>query len=697
MPPTRFGRFLAFAVPLEWRVDFKGKIIQGQKFSATRRERGRLAARAAIFAAVLGVSGVSNAGFVNAEDYFDLTPEQLVSAVVVSASKKAQPVAQAPAAVYVITQEDLTRSGVMSIPDALRMAPGIDVAQGDSNSWAINIRGFNKGLANQLLVMIDGRTLYNPLFAGTYWELQNFPIEDIERIEVIRGPGGTLWGANAVNGVINIITKKAQDTQGNLLSAAAGNYIHDRVLGQNGGKAGEDTYYRVYGQHFNDGAFNAAQGDGDAGDAWGDSRAGFRVDKGDQLTVSGDVYTNSTSQLVSVPQFTAPFATLQQDDVDSSGANLLAQWHRKFADGSSLVLRSYIDHTLRDQIVLRDEEDLFDMDAQYNLPMHGPHEFTVGGGYRLTHDIIGNTPTLSIDPSVSTVNLFNAFAEDKIALVPDRWYLTLGSKVEYSNIDTNLQFQPNARLQWFPDARQTVWASVSRALRTASPLETQLDLNAGMFPGPIEFELKANPNFQPERLIAYELGYRNRITPDLSVDIAAFYNNYNGLAAQELRSFGLVFTPVPRFVLATDQANLMAAETQGVEMAAEWHVNKNWKLTGSYSLLEMFLHLDNDFTNQQAEEDESPHHQFNLRSYWNINRDWTLDTSVYYVDRLNAFDVPAYVRLDMNLGWQIQSGVRFNLVGQNLIDGSHREFNNATDLNAAEAPRSVFGKITWQF
>jgi iron complex outermembrane recepter protein len=655
--------------------------------------------RAVFFTTCLTLS-LSSPSKARTDDYFDLSPEQLISAEVISVSKKAEPVAQAPAAIYVITHEDISRTGVTSIPDALRMAPGVDVAQGDSNSWAINIRGFNKGLANQLLVMVDGRTLYNPLFAGTYWELQNMPLEDIERIEVIRGPGGTLWGANAVNGVINIITKKAQDTQGKLVSVAAGNYVRDFGLGQIGGKINDNSWYRAYIQHFNNGSFKNPDGD-DAGDAWHDNRAGFRIDWGDKLTVSGDAYTNRSGQLVSVPQFTPPYAMINEDNMESQGANLLAHWKNKFGDGSLLALQAYADYTARDQLILRDEREIFDFNGQYNFPVRGRNEIIVGGGYRMTHDNLGNTRTLTLRPSRNTDSLFNVFAQDKIALVPDHWYLTLGSKAEYRS-DIGLEFEPNARLQWFPDDHQAIWAAVSRALRTPSPIETDINLNAGVFPPgilPLEFNLAANPHFDSERLIAYELGYRNQITSDLAMDVAAFYNNYNGLAAQQFQGLSLVNNGVdpPYFLFQTNQANLMAAETHGIEIAAEWSVSKSWKLTGSYSFQEMFIHLDNDFTNQQAQEMQSPRHQANLRSYWNINKDWVLNTSVNYVSRLSAFDVPAYIRLDMNLGWHVAPRVKFNLIGQNLLQGYHREFGNGTDLNASEVPRSVFGKVTWEF
>jgi iron complex outermembrane receptor protein len=644
--------------------------------------------------------------FAAADDYLDLSLEQLLSAKVVSATKTLETVAQTPAAVYVITSEDIARSGVTSIADALRMAPGVDVAQSSTGTWEINIRGFNKSLADQLLVMIDGRTIYNPLFAGTYWELQNLPLEDIARIEVIRGPGGTLWSANAVNGVINVITKKAQDTQGHLIQAAGGTFQQDLALGQVGAKTSDGSYYRVYAQHLNDGPMRATDG-GDAVNSLRDSRTGFRYDQDDNLTVSGDAYVNTTDQLTSVPQVTAPYATTQDDAHASQGANLLAHWKKNYDDGAQFSLQSYVDYTSRDQVTLKDQEDIFDVDAQYNMRAVGPNQFIVGGGYRLTHENIGDTPTLAINPSVNNWNLYNVFAQDKIALVPDRWFLTLGSKLEHNDY-TGFEVEPNARLQWFPDNKQTVWTAVSRAVRTPSPLESNLNLNALVFPPhtgglnsalPFEYNLIANPSFHSENVVAYEAGYRNKITPTVSTDVAAFANDYTGLAAQQL--VGVATAPAggpPQYgLLQTEQANLMTAETYGTEVAADWNVLPTWRLSGSASFLEMYLHLNNDFTNQQAEEGESPQQQYNVRSYWNINDKWSFDTAAYYVGKLPAFDIPAYVRVDANLGWNVEPGIQLNFVGQNLLQATHIEYGNTTDLDAAEVPRSFYAKVTCKF
>jgi len=646
-----------------------------------------------------------------AEDVFDLSLEQLLNAEVVSVSKTKQTVEQSPAAVYVITAEDITRSGVTSIPDALRMAPGVDVAQQDNGTWDINIRGFNTGLANQLLVMVDGRTIYNPLFAGTYWELQNLPLEDIDRIEVIRGPGGTLWGANAMNGVINIITKKAQDTQGKLIRAAAGNSLQDSVLGQQGAKTADDAYYRVYAQHENDGPLHDPEG-GEAFGSLRDSRTGFRYDHGDNLTVSGDAYVNTTDQLVSVPQFTAPWASVLNDEHDSQGANLLAHWKKNYDDGAQFSIQSYVDHTYRNQVVLSDEEDILDFDMQYNARQIGPHEIITGGGYRLTHSVAGNTSTLSIDPAVDNRSLFNSFVQDKIALVPDRWFLTLGSKVEHNEF-TGFEIEPNARLQWFPDSQQTLWTAVSRAVSTPNPLESDLDSNAKVFApnslpapfhvnAPIEYNLVANRDFESEQLVAYEAGYRNKLTPTVSVDIAAFDNFYTRVAGQQsagpgTAGFGVVLSPVIYGQLKTELANLMSGQTYGAEMATDWNVNSNWKLSAGVTWLEMSLQPGIGDIGPQYSAGQSPNYQANLRSYWNINKDWSFDTSAYYVDRLVAYNDPAYIRVDANLGWKIEPGIQLNLVGQNLMQADHMEYGNTTDLNAAEIPRSYYAKITCKF
>jgi iron complex outermembrane receptor protein len=645
-----------------------------------------------------------------ATDYLGLTPEQLLGAEVMSASKRAEPVATTPAAVTVITQEDIARSGVTSIADALRMAPGVEVAQQDANTWAISIRGFNNASANKLLVMIDGRTVYNPLFAGTYWELQDMPLEDIERIEVIRGPGGALWGANAVNGVINVITKNAKDTQGALVKAGAGSHEKGFAAGRYGGSSESGVYYRAYAKTADYGSFNRASG-GDAHDEWQSRRSGFRVDwdkdSRNQLTFHGDIYHVESGQLNQSFSLSAPYSLTMPEMIESKGANILGLWKHENADASSFSLQSYVDYTERNQVLIADKRVIYDLEAQYNLKPLGRHEVIAGASYRLVDDELGSSALIAFNPANTSNNIFGVFAQDKITLSPDTWFLTLGSKLEHNDY-TGFEFQPNARLEWLPGRDQAVWAAVSRAVRTPSRVERDLNItNLVVPPGalfganPTEVTLTANKGFQAEELLAYDLGYRTKITPDVALDTAAFINDYKNLSSFAAGTFAAGINngvdPIHN-VLPLIEVNGMTAEAYGAEAAATWEARKDWKLSASYTFLDLFLHAAPVFgLNQDTPEHQSPMHQAGLRSSWNISDRWTLDTSLYYVGALSAFDVPAYLRADANLGWQANDRIRLNLVGQNLLHAEHREFQSTTAVNAARIPRSVYGKITCQF
>jgi iron complex outermembrane receptor protein len=647
-----------------------------------------------------------------AESYFDLSPEQLLNAEVISASKKQETVAEAPAAVYVITQEDIARSGMTSVPELLRMAPGVEVARSDSNTWAISIRGFNQPMADKILVMIDGRTVYNPLVAGTYWEAQDVPLEDIERIEVIRGPGGALWGANAVNGVINIITKNAAQMQGNLVSGGGGNYEKNFLTARHGGTLGENNaFYSVYAKETDRGTFDQVEGAAEPHDAWQDYRSGFRMDWGnaasaDTMSMHGDIYHVTSDQYNDTYSLTSPFSTIVPETVASNGSNFMEDWHHRFNDGSSFKIQSYIDYTERRQLLFQDRRATFDLDGQYNLKQMGAHELIIGGDYRVLTDDIGGSPQISFDPQQRTDIVPSVFVQDKITLQPEHWFLTLGSKLE-RNQYTGFEIQPDARLEWMPDTKQTVWTSVSRAVRTPDRIERDLDITNVVVgpnvlaPGfPAELVLTENKSFGAEDLIAYEAGYRRQITKDFSADLSVFANDYTNL--QSLTVGTPFFVPAGidpgHFVFPVTAVNQMTGETYGAELAANWKVRPDWKLSAGYTRLDMYLHAPLAAgTNQETEEGQSPKNQLNLRSYWNVNEAWTFDTAAYYVGRLEQGQVPAYVRVDANLGWNINQGLRFNLVGQNLLDGAHREFGSISDLNSSQVPRSVFGKLTWQF
>lgn len=628
-------------------------------------------------------------------DYFDLTLEQLLNAEVLSASKKSEPVADAPAAIYVVTSEDIQRSGVTNIPDALRMVPGMQVAQVDSNSWAISIRGFNSVFANKLLVLIDGRTVYNPVFGGVFWEANDLMLEDIERIEIIRGPGGTLWGANAVNGVINILTKHTRDTQGSVASALYGDEEQGTFNVRQGGTFGHAGSYRVYAKGFQRDSSQKPTG-GDTYDEWDGFRTGFRADWDDQFTLQGDAYRTNAQQLRPHFSFIAPFAPIEEQTIVYEGVNILGRWTDKRDDGSQLSVQSYIDWAQRDEpINFIDNRIIYDLETQYNFALLGAHEIITGAGLRfLTDDQEGDNNT-SFSPQKRRNNIYSAFVQDKITLAPDTWFLTLGSKFEHNEF-SGYETQPNVRLQWHLNQTQTLWSSISRAVRTPTPLEEDITTTLAKTNN-ARIAFVPNDEFKSEKLTAYELGYRNQLTSSLSLDLAIFYNDYDYLQTTTVQTFVPVINGIdpPHLLVPIKFTNNMTGKSDGAEIAFNWSVSEDLKIAANYSYLH--ITLDALVPTQEGGESLYPRHQTGTKIFWNINDDWTLDTSVTYVDKLPAGNVDSYIRLDINLGGQISNNLRFNLVGQNLTESQHREMGGATTLNAGEVERSIFGKLTWQF
>ncbi|HYD18853.1 MAG TPA: TonB-dependent receptor [Patescibacteria group bacterium] len=651
-----------------------------------------LFAAAAILALCVSVPAIAGA----ADSYFDLPPEELLNARVTSASRRAESLFESPNAVYVITHDDIERAGVTTIPDALRMAPGVNVAQLDGNSWAVNIRGLNGLVSNKLLVLIDGRTVYNPAFAGVFWETVDLPLDDIEHIEVVRGPGGTVWGANAVNGVINIITRNAADTQGTAVQAMAGNRERGIENLRQGGQLPDNGFYRVYARAM-DQSESPAPGGGDANDEWKRLRTGFRADW-DGMTVQGDAYRINTDQFSFVPNFTGPaFGTVFSTQFHYEGANILGRWERDLS-GGQLMLQSYLDYVGRSGgATISDRHLTYDLEAVYNLNARGRHEWTTGAGYRLVTSNETNIPGSVVSPDSRIDHLFSLFAQDKIRFF-DTLSLTLGTKVEHNDY-SGLEVQPNAKLQWLPSEEQTVWAAVSRAVRTPTQIEQNVSTVAGNGAG-TQNGLVPNPGFDSETLIAYELGYRRRITPNLSVDTTAFIHDYDNLAVVNSGTPFIVNNGVDPPFLFTPFffANGGAAQTGGIEVAAEWQPRSDLSFNASYSYLDVQMHANTNVPGQEAlTEGQTPHHQLSLRTHWQATDQLSLDGTVHHVSDLAANAVLDYTRLDLNLGYQLSDGVKFNLVGQNLLDDQHREFGSAAGLNAAEVPRSVFGRVTCKF
>jgi iron complex outermembrane receptor protein len=596
--------------------------------------------------------------------------DDLMNVEITSVSKKEEKLTEAPAAVYVLTQEDIHRSGATSIPEALRLVPGLDVARIDAHTWAISSRGFNSEFADKLLVLIDGRSVYTPLFSGVFWDVQSPMLEDVDRIEVIRGPGATMWGANAVNGVINIITKSAKDTQGWLLSGGGGN--QDRGFGEfrYGGSHGDDLYYRLYGTYF-DHADSEKLGGGNGRDGWQQGRGGFRMDwqpsRDNLLTVQGDAYDGTEGQVESVSTNTPPYTQQLTRDTDISGGDVLGRWTHTLANGSEIKLQTYYDKTVRDMTIVGDNLDTFDVDLQYDRQIGSRQEVIAGLGYRLEDETIRNSSTVHTDRQ-----LFSGFIQDEVTLIPERLKLTLGTKLEHNDF-TGFEVEPSGRVSWTPTVHQTVWAAVSRAVRTPSDSE-------------------GNKAFGSEDLLAYELGYRVRPCERVSLDFATFYNDYSKLATTTTGTPG----------------NDSSAQTYGLEAAGNWQMLDWWRWQATYTDLHVQLHVDDAATTRpEIDPGGSPQQQFSVRSVMDLPHQVQFDATLRYVDRVTittvtststtVLPVPQYFSLDLRLAWKPRKNLEFSVVGQDLLDSEHLEFAPSFQSQTTEVGRSIYGKITWTF
>ena len=587
------------------------------------------------------------------------------------------------------------------------MAPGVQVAQITANTWAISIRGFNAEFANELLVMVDGRSIYNSFYGGVFWDMHDVMLQDVERIEIIRGPGGTLWGANAVNGIINIITKNAADTQGGLLTGGGGSEEQGFGAFRYGGKIDENTFFRIYSKYFNRDDSRELHTN-ERSDEWSVQQGGFRIDsktsQNDDLTLQGDVFKGRIGQSSYAGSLTLPFYTTFNEEVRISGGNILGRWHHTFSDSSDMILQSYYDRSDRREALFHETTNTFDFDFQHGFRLADRHHIVWGLGYRFVTDEVNGSLTISLDPQVRDMHLYSSFLQDEITLVEDKLKLILGTKFEYNEF-TGFEYQPSGRLLWTPDENQTFWASVSRAVRTPSRYDRDATLWMGAIPGsippdfdPIVMRLLGDGEFHSEQVIAYELGYRVRPTRELVVDFAAFFNTYDDLASLQLGQFstGPDYLVMP-FVLD----NKLDGETYGAELYAAWNVTEKWRLKAGYTFLQMQLHADNassDTTTAPKQEGESPHNQFHVGSYLDLPGNLELDVSLNYVDNLGSTGIPHYLRCDARLGWHITENLEFSLVGQELFDSRHPETISTRGRTLPmESQRRVFAQLTLRF
>lgn len=634
----------------------------------------------------------------------DMDINQLMQ-IQVSILGQPQSVSQTPAAVSVVTQDDIKRTGAQNIPEALRYVPGLDVAQVDSSQWAVTARGFNDIFADKLLVMQDGRSIYTPLFSGVFWDVQGTMMEDIDRIEVVRGPGATLWGANAMNGVIDIVTKNAEDTQGLLASAGGGNVNPAHVAVRYGGAINSNAFYRVYGTYDDYSANQLMNGDS-ANDAWQVARGGFRTDwnpgSANTFTFQGDGYMNWMNYVFGFYDPTSPtYSTPIQNAATEDGGNVLGRWTHEFSDTDNFKLQAYYDYSAEDLAVFNEQRNTFDLDFHDQIAVGNRNMLNWGAGYRITADTEKDNPMIQFNPLSENVNLYSAFLQDEIALLPDTLSLTFGSKFEHNDY-TGFEFEPGGRLLWTPTKRQTVWASISRAVRTPSRVEESITLNesqrvpvGGGNYAYVPMTIEGNTSFQSEELIAYEAGYRAEPLKQLSLDFAAFYNDY-----QHIRSEQPTADPTAYYL-----ANDLYGDSYGVEATATWQALSWWRLQPNYTFLVMDMQTrtenpaDDGLIGQI--EGSSPRHQFTIRSSMDFPRGVTFDTDLRYVDSLQSFQIDSYFELDARLAWQINKNWEVALVGQNLLHSEHPEFGptyvNTENGRITDIPRSVFLKVTYKF
>lgn len=653
------------------------------------------------------LSGLPAYGEVGKEPFqeptlLDLSLEELMQVTVTSVSKKAQRLDQTAAAVFVINADDIQRSGATSIPEALRLAPGVQVAAIGQNKWSVSIRGFNTRFANKLLVLVDGRAIYSPAFSGVFWEYNDIPLDIVERIEVIRGPGGSIWGANAVNGIINIITRSAEETQGGQISVAAGSELNNSTLARYGWALDEETYLRLNAQVKSaDGGHAAAGGEGP--DTWDSKQAGFRLDatRGeDSFSLQGNVSDYQAGDRITAFTAAPPYATPLSTKGDGNTAHLLGRWERQ-TDTGAHSLQAYVDHSDYDIGVFRYKNNTLDLEYQRQFTVDA-HDLVWGLGYRISHDQTYDTPHVFMADTSQTFSLYSAFVQDEITLVPERWRLTLGSRFEHNGF-TGFEVQPNIRLLWTPNERDGLWAAISRNVRTPSRGETSSTafVSPPTLLSPIPLATVGDTNMDSEKLKALDLGWRRQWSPTLTSEVAAFYYRHSELRGVVPTAGPLFYGVFPYQPLLL--SNTLGSESYGLEASMDWLPLPNWRLQANTSL----FHIAERDLLPGATGDEfigaTPSHMISLRSSLDITPKLQWDAWLRHVGKLpggsKGFDtVPAYTTLDMRLAWKPRRDLSISLVGQNLLDASHPE-NVMTNIlsTPVEIERSLYVKVDWKF
>jgi iron complex outermembrane recepter protein len=643
-------------------------------------------------------------------DFTQFSLEELKNVKISSASKRPERLSEVPAAVYVITQEDIRRSGATSIPELLRMVPGVQVARISATEWAVNIRGLNELFSNKLLVLIDGRSIYTHVFSGVFWDIRDTVLEDIERIEVIRGPGASIWGSNAVNGVINIITKSARNTRGGELTALAGTEEGIGTL-RYGDVVGSDAFYRVYAKYFVRGKLfeeeRDIQNDPSKSD-WHSGRAGFRMDwrphEGpNTYTFEGggfySQYDNELDRIVLTP----PYFVEEEDTARAGGGHFLSRWTHRISSTSSTALQFFYDYLNKDFDGGNVRTHTADLEFQHHFRVMERNDLIWGLNWRFISDRFDESIDISTDPASEDYHLFSAFLQDRIQVFPDRFSLILGAKFEHNEY-TGLDVQPSARFLWTPRERHTFWGAISRAVRVPSRIEHDGVISGFVFPPqdsgfdrPVILQLRGESGLEAETLIAYELGYRFQPAKPFWLHVASFYNDYDRLIA--VRLDGRVLPEIGadnQVIIPTYFDNNFSGESYGFEVSAFWQATDFWRLQAAYTFLETELHqkipdVDAGFQNILLFEGANPRNQVSLRSDLDLTDQLELNLWYRYVDRLSENDVDSYATLDARLAWAPLPDLELAVVGQNLFEQRHSEFSSL------EVERSVYFKADWLF
>ncbi len=634
-------------------------------------------------------------------DLANATLEELMDMHVTSAARKSQRAEDVPAAMYVITARDIRQSGLMTLPEILRLAPGVQVAQVSASKWAVSIRGFNSPFSNKLLVLIDGRSVYSRTFSGVFWDLNNVMVSDIDRIEVIRGPGGVAWGANAVNGVISIITRPATEQQGLDVRLSAGTFARAGLGVRYGGTVGS-TAYRVFSQF----SKHADSWPGERTrfkDKWRSSMSGARVDwaRGpDAILAQGHFAENRTrAGWFALPSLVPGLLPSTDGVSHAHEISVLGRWTRTSTSGNILQVQGY--HTIlhRDEPIMRFVEASSDVDAQYETRLGSRHGLVFGGGYR--HVDVSVDDTVTVQMGSSQIETFNAFIQDEIS-VRKGVALTLGSKLDYDTFG-GWGVLPSARAIWEATPHQRVWAAASRARRTPSNADRSVQLNLGVTPGeflPILLATKGSQSFRSERLLQLEGGHRLRIGSTASVETTVFTGSYTDLSTSEPFQPRVELTPAPAHVLAgVVFENMLNARVSGIELDARWNPLPRWELETSYSRLHLTADPDAGSLDASAAttDGSAPKHQWQARTAITLRPGVQVRASIWRVGKLEQLAVAAYTRVDANAEFRLNRRMTAAVVGQNLSSRRHVEFASQAIFVTSHVPRSVRLDLRWEF